>query len=572
MNRLLQTLQASYPTLAIATIHLPTCHSLNDMWVNYGLDGIRLLLNESVVEKQKNMIKHPPMSVVEVSDEVNKFIVHHEHKISYQGKTGMYYVYGQLPVDLSNMRITLHIEETVTKRKHRTKIDLSEAKQVENYCQELSEKEGLNITELLSDVEELLRHLEKHIDTLAEENQSNNKRKQLVVPLSLDKKTQAKAILSQPNLIHQLDTLIAQSGIIGEDSSRKMLFIIASTYKMENPLHALVQATSGAGKSHLINSIAACFPQEDILNLSRITSKSLYYYPKEELLNKLVLVQDIDGLDDEAQLAFRELQSAKILRSSTVHKDRYGNLQSMIKIVTAHFASMVATTKAEIYYDNMSRSIVVGVDESDEQTQRIIHYQNQKLSGRISQKEEQQAKEALQNVIRLLQPYEVINYYADKVFLPVQAKMLRRLNSYFQSFVAQITLLHQYQREKDQQGRLITQKEDLQQAAEILFDAIILKVDELDNATRQFYERVKSYVKQQATKEYTFTQREIRHALNQSKTQCFRFMDELTKLEYIQISDGSANRGFRYRIAFWDDMGSIKTKIKTDLLQQIDKL
>jgi hypothetical protein len=85
----------------------------------------------------------------------------------------------------------------------------------------------------------------------------------------------------------------------------------------------------------------------------------------------------------------------------------------------------------------------------------------------------------------------VINPYADKVNLPEEAHKIRRLNGLYQSFVKQITLLHQYQRKQDAQGRLISEKEDLQAAAEIMFESIVLKVDELDGSLRQFYERLR---------------------------------------------------------------------------------
>jgi len=64
--------------------------------------------------------------------------------------------------------------------------------------------------------------------------------------------------------------------------------------------------------------------------MTRVTSKSFYHYAKEELIDKLLLIQDFDGLNDEAKYAFRELQKSGILCSSTTYKDRNGNINSMI--------------------------------------------------------------------------------------------------------------------------------------------------------------------------------------------------------------------------------------------------
>ena len=243
------------------------------------------------------------------------------------------------------------------------------------------------------------------------------------------------------------------------------------------------------------------------------------------MVNKLILIQDFDGLEEEAQLAFREMQSAKFLSSSTVVKDVFGNIRGKIKRVNAHFASLTATTQAEVYFDNMSRSIVLGVDESHEQTLRIIKAQNMKIAGISDKSSEEQAKQLLRNVMRVLKTYEVVNPYADRISLPIEAKMLRRLNSHFQSFITQITLLHQFQRKTDNKGRLITTKQDVEIAVEIFFNSIFLKVDELDKSTRQFFEQLKGYVKSQANgTTHRFTAKEIRD----NKPELSGLIDQIT--------------------------------------------
>jgi hypothetical protein len=241
--------------------------------------------------------------------------------------------------------------------------------------------------------------------------------------------------------------------------------------------------------------------------------------------------------------------------------------------VNCHFASLTATTKAEVYYDNMSRSVVIGVDESLEQTLRIVKQQNQKIAGLIDTEKEQQAKELLRNSIRVLKSYIVINPYADQIMLPLEAKMLRRLNSQFQNFVSQITILHQYQRKTDSKGRLIATKEDIQKAVELFFSAIMIKVDELDGSTRQFFEKMKGYVRKQPKgTTHRFTAREIRQEMNISKSTNFKYFTMLQELEYIQAVEGSVNRGFKYLITHWDDMEKLRTKIKNELTQQLDEL
>src|SRR5690606_30902904 len=108
-------------------------------------------------------------------------------------------------------------------------------------------------------------------------------------------------------------------------------------------------------------------------------------------------------------------------------------------------------------------------------------------------KAEEEAKNFIRNFIEILKPCEVVNPFAGKVNLPDKAHKIRRLNDLYLIFVEQIAWLHQFQRQKDGQGRIIVTKEDLKLACSLLFETIILKVDELDGALRMFFEDLKTY-------------------------------------------------------------------------------
>lgn len=557
METIQQLVQQIKPNIPIKELQLPDGDSLNEMWLKYGTEGIsEFLKSDAPTEKPLEGLK-----------------MINDYKLSFQGKAGTYLVIGKLSMEMQNMKVSLQIIDRITQRKHRLKIDLFEFAHVQFQCKELSEKQNLDYNTLEADLIRLTDLLEVYREELFEAEVNPISEQYSAKELTPKASENAMEFLSKPNLLKNIDTLLEQSGIIGEEDNRMMLFVISSGYKMPYLLHALVQGTSGEGKSHLLNSIAQCMPQEDVMNTTRITKKSLYHYQDKELTNKLILIQDFDGLDEEAQFAFREMQSAKFLTSSTVSKDQFGNVRGKLKQVNCHFASLTATTKAEVYYDNMSRSVVIGVDESLEQTLRIVKQQNQKIAGLIDTDKEQQAKELLRNCIRVLKSYIVVNPYADKIMLPLEAKMLRRLNSQFQNFVSQITILHQYQRKTDSKGRLIATKEDILKAVEIFFSAIMIKVDELDGSTRQFFEKMKSYVRKQPKgTTHRFTAREIRQEMNISKSTNFKYFTMLQELEYIQAVEGSVNRGFKYLITHWDDIEKLRTKIKNELTQQLEAL
>lgn len=375
--------------------------------------------------------------------------------------------------------------------------------------------------------------------------------------------------LGQKNLLKSLNYLIEKSGIIGEENSRLLLFLITISYLNKNPLHALVQGSSGSGKTHIISRIADLMPQEDVLRFTRITESSLYNWGEFDLFQKIIIIEDLDGLKEDALYALREFISNQVLRSSVTIKDKKGNNKSSHKIVKGQFSSLSATTKGETYEDNMSRSFLIAVDESKEQTQRIIQYQNRRNAGEINPEEQQKSINFIQKLVRNLKYYEVINPYATKLNLPEKVHKIRRLNEMYQAVIKQVTFLNQYQRKLTKDNQLITEIEDIEQATEILFESIVLKVDELDGSLRQFFERLKKFVKNDREE---FLQREIRQEFNLSKTQLQRYINTLLELEYIKQTGGYANKGIKYKISFWDNHQKLRAEIKDFLQNQINEL
>lgn len=397
---------------------------------------------------------------------------------------------------------------------------------------------------------------------LSTENKTNELPKTVNANTSID-------FLKRKHLLKNLNQLIGKAGIVGEEQSRMLLFLIIVSYVNKSPLHALVQGSSGSGKTHIISRIADLMPQEDVLRFTRITESSLYNWGEFDLFKKVVIIEDLDGLKEDALYALREFISNQVLRSSVTIKDKKGNNKSRHKIVKGQFSSLSATTKGETYEDNMSRSFLIAVDESKEQTSRIIHYQNRRNAGEIDPNEQQKAIGFIQNIVRNLKHYEVINPYATKLNLPNKVHKIRRLNEMYQAVIKQVTFINQYQRKLTNKNQLITEIEDVEQATEVLFESIVLKVDELDGSLRQFFERLKKYVK---SENQDFILREVRQHLNVSKTQVFRYMQTLTELEYVKQTGGYANKGIKYKISYWDNYQKIRAEIKDFLMLQIQKL
>ena len=571
INKHSETLHQLRPGIKLSYIETPENEDINSLW-----QGHESELFTNLIENRKLVLLSTEKSVEKkISQSISNGTLNtsNPYNLFYNGLAARYYVKGGIRPQLDSMRISLQTIHPQTNDDYRTKLDLYEFKQVSSISTAAAEKLGIRADLVEKDLSRLTTLLEEYRDNHQNTGTDGNDQKR-IIKVTEATASRCIAFLQKPGLITSINTLIEKAGVTGEETNRILLFVVASSYKMPDTLHALVQGSSGSGKTHLILKVAQLMPPEDTITLTRVTDSSFYNYAENDLVHKLICMEDLDGMKEDAFLAFRELQSRGMLTSSTSVKDENGNIRGMVKLVKGPVASLSATTKGEIYEDNMSRCFLVAVDESNEQSQRIIKHQNNKAAGLVDTAKETELKDFMQNCIRLLKPLTVINPYAKQIELPEEAHKIRRLNELYQSFVKQVTLLNQYQRKKDVQGRLIAEKDDLQTACEILFESIILKVDELDGSMRQFYEQLKKYIQKLGSdyKEYQFTGREIRQEFKISKTQMFRYINDLIELEYIIQTGGYANRGFKYKISYWDDVQALRHRIRSHLQDQIDKL
>ncbi|HFG0566897.1 TPA: toprim domain-containing protein, partial [Flavobacterium psychrophilum] len=167
------------------------------------------------------------------------------------------------------------------------------------------------VTELLAQRKSFLFLSEEPIGNILKEEEQPKSEPTLNLKLETKKTNNTTAIefLKGKDLLKRLNELIGKSGIVGEENSRLLLFLIIISYMNKSPIHAIIQGSSGSGKTLIISRIADLMPQEDVLRFTRITESSLYNWGEFDLFRKIIIIEDLDGLKEEALYALRELIS-----------------------------------------------------------------------------------------------------------------------------------------------------------------------------------------------------------------------------------------------------------------------
>lgn len=473
---------------------------------------------------------------------------------------------------LDRMKVTLKVQH---KQKQllpiRDTLDLYSRTQTEELIQTISENFDANIKQTEATISDLTNELEclriKKIAAL----QPKEKPLHELTPAQ-----RAAAIneLKKPNLLHRTAEMIALTGIVGESSNSMIAYLVYCTRKQAVPLHVMFLGSSGSGKTYLQERISDLVPQEERIEITQITENALYYFKQEELKNKLLLIEDLDG----AMAVFyplRELQTKRRISKTVTLKDSKGNLKTITLTVEGPVCVSGCTTKEKIYEDNANRCILLYTDMTRDQDKLINDYQTKLAAGVVNRERESQYKELFKNMQRVLSPIHIINPYAPYIELPELVFKPRRTMTLLLGFIEAVTFYHQYQREvkKDSTGQLYieTTIADIEAAFHLLKDVLFSKSDELTAATRTFFERLKSYLTD--NHQTSFTPQQMRKVFRIEPRTIQRYIRELRQYGFLKPISGFKHRsGFEYSVMDVAEYGQLKTQIDGHLQAIVEKL
>ena len=372
----------------------------------------------------------------------------------------------------------------------------------------------------------------------------------VTVTLSEEDRKEAETLLQSPDLIERLNESFDAAGIVGEQTNKLAAYLAATSRLLDKPLAVIIQSTSAAGKTTLMEAVLSFFPGEDQVKYSAMTGQSLYYLGEKNLQHKILAIVEEEGAE-KASYALKLLQSEGELTIASTGKDATtGRMKTEEYHVEGPVAIVLTTTSIDIDEELMNRCLVLTVDESREQTERIHQLQRQArtLEGLKLKKRRARILTLLQNVQRLLKPVDIINPYADRLTFTTNRTRTRRDHEKYLTLIEAVTLLHQNQRplETDPEaGTFIrTTLEDIAVANRLAPEVLGRSLDEVPPQTRRLLEELKALVMERSETEaidqdkVLFTRREVRERTEASETQIRLHLQRLEDLEYIARRHG----------------------------------
>lgn len=460
----------------------------------------------------------------------------------------------------------------------RHNLDLYNDSQLEKFIRKCAEKLEIGTSVIAASLSELTDELENYRITELKKQTEDLKPKEKV--LTEEERQSATDFLEQPNLLEETNKLIGKSGVIGEEINRLLMYIIFTSRKRNQPLHVVSLGSSGSGKTHLQEKVGELIPEEERVSITTLSENAFYYFGKQELKNKVILIEDLDGAENSLY-PLRELQSKKRIVKTIASKNSKGETKTRYLVVEGPVCVAGCTTKEQIYEDNANRSFLLYLDESGEQDAKIMQYQRAVSAGQIDYSEEIKIQEFLQNTQRVLQVVTVRNPYAELLCLPQAIFKPRRTNSHYLQFIEAITFYSQFQRESKvdtQTGEeyIETTLEDIKNANYLLKEVLLRKSDELTGSCRGYLENIKSYLlereKNKSKPGSGFTNREIRQYFRMNPSNQKRYNLQLVAGCYIQKVKGKKATGYHYELVNQEEYNQLQTQIYRVLDETLEGL
>ena len=403
-----------------------------------------------------------------------------------------------------------------------------------------------------------------------------------------DERQEAEEFGESPDLKDRILKDFEECGLVGEESNKFLCYLAAVSRKMEDPVSVLILASSGAGKTKLQDTALLFCPPEDLVKLTSLSGKALFYKGRKSLKHKILALAEEAGAE-QAAYAIRNLISAGELVIEVTVKDLgTGKMTTMENRVEGPTAVFITTTNPEVDPETRSRFFVTSIDESREQTRAILTYQRKRhtLEGRTGN-----AMDALirkhRNFQRLLRQVMVVNPYAEKLVYSDDRLQSRRDQPKYLNLINAVAFLRQMQKEikQDQAGKeyIEVDTEDIRLANEMACDVLGRSLDDLNSVSRDLLELVHRMVTEKAEaqkdlktgrtpdrRDITFSRRDIREYTGWPHARVERYLKQLVDMEYV-IAAGSAKRGLRHSyILAYEGQGECGTKFLMGLKHLIE--
>lgn len=286
-------------------------------------------------------------------------------------------------------------------------------------------------------------------------------------------KRKAQKLLTMPDILAEAAKTFQALGLVGEEKIAKLLYLAVTSRLLDRPVNVVVKGPSSGGKSFTVETVLKTFPLSAYYALSSMSERALAY-SQEPLKHRFLVLYEAAGLtSDFGTYLMRTLLSEGRIRYETVEKTGEGLVSRLIER-EGPTGLIVTTTWTSLHPENETRMFSITVKDDTDQTRAVLGALADKANGKGPAIVDLTPWHALQTWLELAGCHQVTIPYAHTLVAKVNPKAVRLRRDFgaVLTLIAAHAILHQAQRRRNEDGRIIATLDDYRAVYDLIIDIV----------------------------------------------------------------------------------------------------
>lgn len=471
----------------------------------------------------------------------------------------IYRVIGVKEMFVTSLRVNIkavlqQAQEPGDECKYFDNLDLYSARSRSSYSSNLGKHFDLEPKRIEKDLVTILEYLERERDRHLT---SGAEKQTAIEEMSEEEKELGKSFLMKSNIYSLIIDDMTTLGYVGEDENKLLVWLAAVSRLLPKPLSIFIQSPPSTGKSFLLETLLRLLPEESAEWITSMSDQAFNYMDEDDFLDNVFMMGEALH-NDVIEGYIRQMQSEnKISRKVTIKDPQSGMMKTSTVKHDVRLVFMQTSTAMKVNIENLSRCLVLKVDASREQTERVQAMQRYKESYEGHLEERHVIPDIIKKHLsaqRLLKKIKVFNPFEKYIRFPSTRSIMRRGQTQFLGLLQASCVARQFQKEPVEKINTFTGEvehvyecdlTDYEMVRSLFINGKLLQQDEnLSSSVIGLYEDIRKMVSEKAKKEdiepedLSFIQTEVREITNLGHESVKRYIRILVEYEYILVVSG----------------------------------
>lgn len=273
----------------------------------------------------------------------------------------------------------------------------------------------------------------------------------------------ARDLLNHPDILNEVRASMRSRGYAGKLDPAIHAYIAITSRLLPTPLNLAFIAPSGAGKNRTVDEARAHIPEDAVYEIKAGSDRALIYNDAS-FEHRVVFFSEADSIpeDGAAASAVRNIASDNEMTYEVVERDEQTGKFQTRRIVKPGPTSLITTSTKSLQHQFDTRVLEITIPDDAEQTRAVMRAHARAVTQSENDSVDISRFLALQQWIEFAGVHDVQVPYAAALaeLLPTGDVRMRRDFRQLLTYIQTIALLHQCQRERTSDARIIATLDD----------------------------------------------------------------------------------------------------------------